>query len=79
VVNGVWNMIFDSAVSREGVGPSVWVGPPEENTMLCSYKLKFECTNSMVEYEALILGLQFLKELGAQKIVVCGDYELIIN
>jgi ribonuclease HI len=33
----------------------------------------------MVEYEALILGLKVLKELGAKRIVVCGDSELIIN
>jgi hypothetical protein len=33
----------------------------------------------MDEYEELILGLQVLKELGAQKITVCADSELIIN
>jgi ribonuclease HI len=33
----------------------------------------------MVEYEALILGLKVLKELGAKRIVVHGDSELIIN
>jgi hypothetical protein len=27
VVNGVWNMSFDDAVSREGVGADVWVSP----------------------------------------------------
>jgi hypothetical protein len=33
----------------------------------------------MAEYEALILGLQVLKELGAQRIAVRRDSELIIN
>jgi hypothetical protein len=33
----------------------------------------------MVEYEALILGLRTLKELGAMRITVHGDTELIIN
>jgi ribonuclease HI len=33
----------------------------------------------MAEYEALILGLKVLKELGAKRIVVHGDSELIIN
>jgi ribonuclease HI len=46
---------------------------------LCSYKLTFECTNNMVEYEALILGLKVLKELGAKRIAVRKDSELIIN
>jgi hypothetical protein len=77
--NGVWNMSFDGVVSREGVGAGVWVSPPEAGTKFCSYKLTFECTNNMAEYEALILGLQVLKELGTQKIAVHGDSELIIN
>jgi ribonuclease HI len=33
----------------------------------------------MAEYEALILGLETLKELGARRIVVHGDSELVIN
>ena len=33
----------------------------------------------MAEYEAIILGLKVLKELGAKRIVVHGDSELIIN
>jgi ribonuclease HI len=73
-------MSFDGAVNREGVGDGIWVSPPEESTKMCSYKLTFECTNNMAEpYEALILGLQVLKELGTQKIVVREDYEMIIN
>jgi len=33
----------------------------------------------MDEYEALILGLRVLKELGEKRIVVHGDFELVIN
>jgi ribonuclease HI len=33
----------------------------------------------MAKYEALILGLKVLKELGARRIDVHGDSELIIN
>ena len=46
---------------------------------MCSYKLVFECTNNVEEYEALILGLKVLKELSAKRIDVHGDSELIIN
>jgi ribonuclease HI len=79
VENEMWNMSFDGAVSGEGVGASVWINPPKVGTKLCSYKLTFDCTNNMVEYEALILGLRGLKELGAKSIVVHGYSELIIN
>jgi ribonuclease HI len=48
-------------------------------TKICSYKLSFDYMNNMVEYEALILGLKVLKELGANRIAVHGDSELVIN
>ena len=44
-----------------------------------SYRLNFHCTNNIVEYEALLLGLHLLKKLGAKRITVHGDSELIIR
>jgi ribonuclease HI len=75
----MWNMNFDGVASKEGVGASVWIIPPRTGSKLCSYKFSFECTNNMAKYEALILGLNTLNELGAKRIVVHGDYELVIN
>jgi hypothetical protein len=75
----IWKMNFDGATCREGVGAGVWIYHPNRDSKLCSYKLVFECTNNMAEYEALILGLKVLEELGAKRIVVLGDSELIIN
>jgi hypothetical protein len=75
----MWNMIFDGAARKEGTRVGVWINPLKIGTKLCSYKLAFDCTNNMVEYEALILGLKTLKELGAKRIVVHGYFELIIN
>jgi ribonuclease HI len=77
--NEMWNMSFDGAVSREGAGASVWINPPRLSTKLCSYEIYFECTNNMDEYEALVLGLKTLKEMGARRIIVHGNSELIVN
>lgn len=33
----------------------------------------------MAEYESLFLGLEILKKIGANKISVCGDSELVIK
>jgi hypothetical protein len=44
-----------------------------------SYKLNFHYTNNIVKYEALMLGLKLLKNLGAKRISVRGDSELIIK
>jgi ribonuclease HI len=51
----MWNMRFDGAASREGARAGVWINRPKIGMKLCSYKLDFDCTNNMAEYEALIL------------------------
>ena len=38
-----------------------------------SYRLNFQCTNNIAEYEALLLGLHLLKKSGAKRIKVHGD------
>jgi hypothetical protein len=62
-----WSMDFDGAVSKEGVGAGVWLhnhrSRYSENH---SYKLNFQCTNNIAEYEALMLGLKLLKRVGAK-------------
>jgi hypothetical protein len=75
-----WSMDFDRAVSKEGAGVGVWLhnhrNRYSENH---SYKLNFQCTNNIAEYEALMLGLKLLKKVGAKQIMVRGDSELIIK
>ena len=38
-----------------------------------------DTTNNRAEYEALIIGLEILIELGASEVEVFGDSELVIN
>ena len=57
----IWKMNFDGYACREGAGAGIWIYHPNGDTKLCSYKLVFECTNNMIEYEVLILGLKVLE------------------
>ena len=76
---GWWHVDFDGAVSKEGAGEGIWIRPLEGEPKLFSYKLYFDCTNNVVEYEELVLGLKVLNNLNAKKIYIYGDSELIIN
>ena len=76
---GLWIMYFDGSAAKVGVGADVYIILPIRDFKALSYKLTFECTNNVAEYEALLLGLHALKELGAQKIRILGDSELVIN
>jgi ribonuclease HI len=52
---------------------------PAQETMSLSYKLEFEATNNVEEYEALVLGLRAAREMGIQEVVVFGDAELVVQ
>ena len=69
-------MSFDGSCRKAGSGASVWI---HTTNIGHSYKLYFQCTNNIAEYEALLLGLHLLKDLGTKKISLQGDSELIIR
>jgi hypothetical protein len=73
-------MDFDGVVSKEGAGVGVWLHNHRKRySENHSYKLNFQCTNNITEYEALMLDLKILKKVGAKQIMVRGDSELIIK
>lgn len=83
---GIWTMEFDGALRKEGAGIDMWIHGPlhqsckiPQNVILSSYKLAFDCSNNEVEYEALIAGLKIMKKLGAKRILVYGESELVIK
>ena len=65
----------------ENVGASigVYIISPIRYLKALSYKLTFECTDNVVEYEDLLLGLNTLKDMGVKSVQVMGDLELVIN
>jgi len=76
----LWNMSFDGSCRKDGSGAGIWVVNTRSNHVEChSYRLNFQCTNNIAKYKALILGLQLLKKLGAKRIPIQGDVELIIK
>jgi hypothetical protein len=75
----VWKMFFDGASSSEGAGAGVVFVSPCQETISLAYKLEFETTNNVAEYEALFLGLRATKEMGIKEVAVFGDAKLIVQ
>jgi hypothetical protein len=71
-ITSVWKMFFDGASSREGVGAGVVFVSPTQETISLSYKLEFETTNNVAEYEALVLGLRAAKDMGLKRYQCLG-------
>ena len=44
-----------------------------------SFNLTFKCTNNQAKYEALVIDLEILMELGAQEVHIIGDSQLVLR
>jgi ribonuclease HI len=77
--SSVWKIFFDGASSSEGAGARVVFISPCQEVMSLSYKMEFEATNNVAEYEALVLGMRATKEMGIKEIAIFGDADLIIQ
>jgi ribonuclease HI len=75
----VWKTFFNGASSREGVGAGVFFVSPCRETIPLSYKLEFEATNNVAEYDALVLGLRAAKDMGIEELAVFGDAKTIVH
>ncbi|XP_043687613.1 uncharacterized protein LOC122638831 [Telopea speciosissima] len=71
-------MFFDGAANHRGCGAGVLFITPEGLCMPMSFRLGFDCTNNMVEYEACVLGLKTTISIGVKKLEVYGDSSIVI-
>ena len=76
---GIWTLHFDGENSREGNRAGVLLISPTGKWVPLSFKLEYEATNNVAEYEALLLGLQTAKNMGIQSLKVMGDSELVVR
>ena len=73
-------MEFDGLVNKLGAGAGIWIHNMENDHVEGhAYRLSFRCTNNIAEYEALLLGLKVIKSLGAVRVSILGDSDLVIQ
>jgi ribonuclease HI len=75
----VWNMNFDGAFSRAGKGVGIVLQAPNGEVLKFAYRLEFDATNNVVEYAALLLGLELCKDRGVKCLNIKGDSDLVIQ
>jgi ribonuclease HI len=75
----MWKMFFDGASSKETVGDGIVFISPTQETISLSYKLEFETTKNVAEYEALVLDLRASKDMKIEELAVFGYAELIVH
>jgi hypothetical protein len=72
-------LFFDGLVCSKGQGAECVIVSPNGAYIDLSIRLEFACTNNQVEYEALLHGIEFLRDLGARDVDVFGDSNLIVQ
>jgi ribonuclease HI len=75
----MWSMFFDGASTKGSVGAGVVLISPSKEAIHLYFKLDFKNTNNIAECEALLLGLNYAKEMGIKGLKVFGDANLIIQ
>jgi len=72
-------LYFDGENSKEGNGARVLLVSLEGGLIPLSFKLEFEATNNVVEYEEFLLGLKMAKNMNIECLMVYGDSELVVR
>lgn len=68
-----WTLHFDGSKTKEGAGVGCVLIDPVKKKTLIACILEFDCTNNVVEYEALIQGLKKAIDLGVKDLKVFRD------
>ena len=79
VNTSVWSMFFDGANTQASAGAGIVLISPSKETVHLSYKLYFKTNNNVEEYEALLLGVNAVKETGITCLKIFVDADLIIQ
>jgi ribonuclease HI len=72
-------MYFDGSVMAPGSGARVVLISSDRSRLRYAIHLHFLASNNATEYEALINGLRITIELGATRLYVNGDSELVVD
>jgi ribonuclease HI len=75
----MWNMHFYGAFSSEGNGFGIILYSPIGNIYNFSIKLESACTNNVVEFKSLLLGIENVYNLICGCLTIFGDSELVVN
>ena len=72
-------MSFDGAYSKAGKGAGIVITSPSNEKFNFAFRLEFDASNNVADYEALLLGLEIGKYVGINVLSIKGDLDLIIS
>lgn len=70
-------LYFEGSSHKNGTGVRILIISPTKILTKFKYKVEGLCSNNEAEYGALIARLENMLELGAARVKIMGDYELV--
>jgi ribonuclease HI len=74
-----WMLFFDGSTCEQGAGIGVVLISPRGKKYEFSLPIVATSTNNQAEYQALVKGLELLREIRVDIVEIFGDSMLIIN
>jgi ribonuclease HI len=75
----LWTLFFDGSTYGEGAGIGIVLISPQGRKYEFSLPIVATLTNNQAEYQALIKGLELLREIRADAVEIFGDSMPVIN
>jgi ribonuclease HI len=72
-----WTVFYDGSWGTFGAGAAAVLVAPSKVKTCFAVKLDFSCTNNIVEYEVLLLGLRKLRAMGIRRAILKTDSQVI--
>jgi ribonuclease HI len=72
-------MYFDGSLKLEGEGTGVFLISPKGEQLKYVLQIFWKVSNNEAEYEALLHGLRLAISLGIKRLLVYGNFAVVIN
>lgn len=74
-----WEIYFDGVARQDSAGAEIVLILPERHILTYSFTLNNLCSNNVTEYQALVMGLKMVIDIGVKDNDMYGDSKLVIN
>ncbi|XP_072071959.1 uncharacterized protein [Arachis hypogaea] len=74
-----WSVYVDGSSNKAGSGTGVILESEQGTRIELSLRFEFLASNNQAKYEVLLVGLMLAKEVGAERLIVFNDSQVITS